>query len=218
VAFFILSVIVGRTNNPVRLTTDGDAAYAQFSGRTVQLSSAVNRQLKFKTIYIIGNKSRGNCKEIRPALPNLLKACKAENGSYWAIQRWQRLKANFGGTTATPELHISHWTRQPPVIYGFVECGAPLRIKGRFIFHGVPVFGYKHTPQGVPLDPYGRNIYLDTFLRGKWQRENSFLTKPPDGGFSYAFWKSHRIGTKFRLSAIGPGVTPVVETVLPMNC
>ena len=44
---------------------------------------------------------------------------------------------------------------------------------------------------GVPLDDYGRNVYVDTLdsAYGKgWRRENSFLTHEPTGGFCYGFY------------------------------
>ncbi len=50
-----------------------------------------------------------------PALVFLVAACKAPDGSYWALQRWQRLLPMRGLDPFLPgqaahELHVSHWT------------------------------------------------------------------------------------------------------------
>ena len=34
---------------------------------------------------------------------------------------------------------------------------------GSFTYLGRPVHGFKSTAAGVPLDTFGRNLYLDTF-------------------------------------------------------
>ena len=61
---------------------------------------------------------------------------------------------------------------------------------GSYTYAGAPVFGFKSTPAGVPLDTFGRNIYVDTFNstygRG-WKRENSFLAHTNTGVFCYSF-------------------------------
>ncbi len=77
----------------------------------------------------------------------------------------------------------------------------------------------------MPLDDFGRNMYLDTFDSAYgpgWKRENSFLTHVGTGAFCYGFYehdpypgypggrrpKGH--GTKYRITAKGPGATPLV--------
>ena len=98
---------------------------------------------------------------------------------------------------------------------------------GRYTYRGKPVFGMSSTPQGVPLDPYGRNIYLDTYDSAYgpgWERENSFLTHQPNGNFCYGFWRPRRrlvptgagsprpeSGHQYRATVIGPDVTPDVS-------
>ena len=77
------------------------------------------------------------------------------------------------------------------------------------------MFGYKVTPDGQPLDTYGRNIYVDT-LDSKygtgWKRENSFLAHNPTGAFCYGisphppYPAGH--GSRYRATIIGPGLTP----------
>jgi hypothetical protein len=39
----------------------------------------------------------------------VLKACKAPDGSYWALQSWVRLKPGYGGPRGATDLHLSHW-------------------------------------------------------------------------------------------------------------
>ena len=64
-------------------------------------------------------------------------------------------------------------------------------IFGSFTYLGKPVYGMKSTPAGVPLDTFGRNLYVDTFnsAYGKgWKRENSFLMHKNTGMFCYGFY------------------------------
>jgi hypothetical protein len=78
-------------------------------------------------------------------------------------------------------------------------------------------YGFESTRFGVPLDTYGRNVFVDTFnsaYGAGWKRENSFLTHQPTGGFCYGFYPHgpHPVGAgkKIRATVIGPGVTPDV--------
>ena len=65
-------------------------------------------------------------------------------------------------------------------------------IFGSFTYLGKPVHGFKTTSTGVPLDTFGRNLYLDTFdsayAKG-WMRENSFLMHKGTGKFCYGFYR-----------------------------
>ena len=77
--------------------------------------------------------------------------------------------------------------------------------------------GFKSTPAGVPLDTFGRNLYLDTFnsaYGNGWKRENSFLMHKGTGKFCYGFYRHgarpEGHGTRYRATIIGPGVTPDV--------
>ena len=74
--------------------------------------------------------------------------------------------------------------------------------------------------QGRPARPQGRNIYVDYLEKQNWRRVNSFLTHPPTAGFCYTFanhpastpaWNGQGTGDAYRATAIGPGVTPVVQ-------
>ena len=68
-----------------------------------------------------------------PPLAWLVKACKAPDGSYWALQSWQRLKPNYGGTRGAWELHLSHWR------------GAPAQL---VIYQNWAYGRYRHFPAG----------------------------------------------------------------------
>jgi hypothetical protein len=159
-----------------------------------------------------------------PALQWLLTACTASDGSYWALQSWQRMLPNYG-LAPTPkqavwELRLSHWTGDLPVLE--VSTNWAYRrfdhIFGRFSYLGSPVFGFRATPVGVPLDSFGRNLYVDTFNsaygRG-WKRENSFLMHKGSGAFCYGFFRHGKRpvgkGERYRATIIGPGVAPDIS-------
>ncbi len=159
-----------------------------------------------------------------PPLAWLVAACKAPDGSYWALQSWQRALPNYGLPPATSlqaawELRLSHW--RGPVAELQVDLGWAYRrfhqIFGRLTYRGRPVHGFRVTPRGAPLDDYGRNVYLDTFDSAYgpgWRRENSFLTHVGTGGFCYGFYphgdRPSGQGVRYRATVVGPGVTPDV--------
>lgn len=159
-----------------------------------------------------------------PALKWLVTACKAPDGSYWAIQSWQRMLPNYGlkptAKQAVWELRLSHWTGELPVLE--VNLNWAYRqydhLFGRFSYLGNPVHGFRSTSTGVPLDTFGRNLYVDTFNsaygRG-WKRENSFLMHKGSGAFCYGFFphgaRPPGRGERYRATIIGPGVTPDVH-------
>lgn len=228
------SAIIGRDVERPALTIDGQGrAHVSYylGGRRVALviSGAINArtpnrrvpQVKFRIRYGVGGE--GVCRPYDgPPLAWLVKACQAPDGSYWALQSWQRLKPNYGGTKGPSELHLSHW--RGPLAQLVIDqnwaYGGVRHIFGRLTYDGVGVYGFSSTPRGDPLDGYGRNIYLDTFdsAYGKgWHRENSFLTHHRGhtlGDFCYGFYRhaGHPTGdgTKYRATVEGPGVTPDV--------
>ena len=228
------SAIIGRDVSRPTLRIDRQhRAHVSYSvgGRRVSLVAwgAINArkpnrrvpQVKFQLRYGLGGS--GVCLPYDgPSLAWLVKACKAPDGSYWALQTWQRLKPNYGGATGAWELHLSHWrgaTAQLVVNQNWAYGGAR-HIFGRLTYDGAGVYGFSATPHGNPLDSYGRNIYVDTFdsAYGKgWHRENSFLTHHRGhtlGDFCYGFYRhgSHPSGdgAKYRATVEGPGVTPDV--------
>jgi hypothetical protein len=168
-----------------------------------------------------------------PALPLKVRACTAPDGSHWALQAWQRGLPNYGvrpwnRTQRAWELRISHWTGSIPefeIYTDWVYNGRFHHLFGRLTFHGHPVYGFKWTKWGVPLDTYGRNIYVDTYNSAYgpgWRRENSFLAHVPKGNFCYGFykhrtqhwfpnpgqWRPRGNGEQYRATVMGPGVAP----------
>jgi hypothetical protein len=206
---------------------------AKGTKRHVLYWGAVNWAENFKRDYSGGWKSKiadyksfGNsCKPYTgPALALMVAACDAPDGSHWALQQWQRLWKNYGGDKAKNELYLSHWrgdTGQLLIETDYSYHGKHQHLWGKFSFHGKPVFGTKWTRAGVPLDKQGRNIYIDFLTGPQWHRVNSFLTHPPTAGFCYTFanhpassaaWNGQGTGDAYRATAIGPGVTPLVQT------
>jgi hypothetical protein len=158
-----------------------------------------------------------------PKLAWYVAACTAPDGSYWALQAWQRMLPNYGlaptATQAVWELRLSHWTGELPVLQITTDWAWHQwdHLFGTFTYDGSPVYGFKATPAGNPLDTFGRNVYVDTFdsAYGKgWKRENSFLTHTGTGVFCYSVnpHGSHPAGkgAKYRATVEGPGVTPDV--------
>jgi hypothetical protein len=228
------SAIVGRNVTRATLSVDrhGRAHVSYRSGRRTRYVvawGAINArapsrrraQVEFRFHYGLGGK--GVCLPYDgPPISWLVKACKAPDGSYWALQAWVRLKPNYGGTTGAKELHLSHW-RGPLAMLTISQNWAERRYRhlfGRLTYAGRGVYGFRATGQGAPLDSYGRNIYVDTYESryGKgWHRENSFLTHHRGhtlGDFCYGFFPHFGHppgqGTKYRATAVGPGVTPDV--------
>jgi hypothetical protein len=173
-----------------------------------------------------------------PWIPWLVKACKAPDGSYWALQRFKRLMPNLGMDPWLPrhrtrEVHLSHWKgpiAKLEVYANWVQSQRWHELFGRLTYKGVGVYGFKTLGYGEPGDAYGRLIYLDTYnsaLGRGWKRENSFLArrKATPGHFCYHFVPRERYswyppgpirpaahGEKYRLTGGGPGVTPYVMT------
>jgi hypothetical protein len=123
----------------------------------------------------------------------------APDGSYYALQAWQRLVGH------PVELRFSRWQGDPTKLTLDAACckWGGENIKGYATFHGKPIFGYHATPKGAPLDPYGRNVYLDTFRDGKWERMMGILTHSPNG--FYSLWiRPVWAGTLYRGTISGP--------------
>jgi hypothetical protein len=158
-----------------------------------------------------------------PALQWFKHGCKAPDGSYWAIQSWQRMLPNYGlipnAKQSVWELRLSHWTGKLPELQ-IKQDWAYRRydhLYGTYAYLGHPIFGFRVTRTGVPLDSHGRNLYLDTFNSAYgpgWKRENSFLAQNPRGNFCYGFYphgdRPSGKGERYRATIIGPGVTPDV--------
>lgn len=237
------STLIDRNARNVTLKVDGNG-FAVVSYRVgkrtrhVLAWGAINDQAKFRLDYSGGWgafrkplwKTISECRPYDgPALSWLVRACKAPDGSYWALQSWQRLLPNqgyrpFNRLQASWELHLSHWngpTPQLDLYLDWVYGGKHHHAFGRYFYNGKSVHGHRSTSKGVPLDPYGRNVYLDVYgsVYGMtWVRENSFLTHKPSGSFCYGFFPRPSYydrttrppghGLRYRATAIGPGVAP----------
>lgn len=169
-----------------------------------------------------------------PPLAYLVAACKAPDGSYWALQSWQRRLPLLGFAPWLDlhdnwELHVSHWRGELPMLeayvnwtYGFTWQG----IFGRLTYEGRPVHGFRSTIEGDPRDRYSRNVYIDTLnsVYGQgWKRESGILTHKGTGAFCHSFVPQKPFpgypnqdlrppapGERYRVSVMGPGVMPVL--------
>jgi hypothetical protein len=174
-----------------------------------------------------------------PALAWLVVACTAPDGSYWALQSWQRMLPNLGETPWLPsqsvwELHLSHWAGPLPALeihLDWVNTQRAQHLFGRLTYLGRPVYGFGSRPNGDPTDTYGRNIYLDVLnapgYGPGWKRENSFLAHNPSGNFCYGFYphapypgyppgdRPAGVGERYRATVVGPGVLPDVAWEAP---
>lgn len=223
-------------------------AWGAVNARPRPASSTI-KQLKLKLDYSGGWKHRrlvwktfaDGCQPYDgPELTWLVAACKAPNGSYWALQSWQTALPNLGmapwlGKQKTWWLHLSHWTGDLPkleVYTNWVYNGRFQQLFGRYTYNGVGVRGFGTTMYGAPTDGYGRLLYLDTYNSAYgpgWLRENSFVPHGPPGMFCYGFyphnpyvggyahprWIANRkrgpgTGEMYRITVDGPGVTPGV--------
>ena len=166
-----------------------------------------------------------------PKLPWLVTACKAPDGSYWAVQSWQHVLPNLGFRPWLPWqtdwwLLLSHWSgplAKLEVWHDWVYGGRYHELFGRLTYAGRPVYGFHTTPSGARLDRYGALLALDTYnspLGRGWKRENSFVSHNPTGVFCYHFvarkpspgYPARKPlrgnGEKYRITVTGPGVTP----------
>jgi len=133
------------------------------------------------------------------SIPMALAVRQTPNGSYWGLQAWRRLR------TGPLELRFSRWKGTPTLLtLGAVCCKwRSENIVGQATFHGKPIFGRHATRTGVPLDKFGRNVYLDTFRGSAWRRMMGILTHRNTGRFS--LWiRPHWRGTAYRGTIIGP--------------
>jgi hypothetical protein len=203
------------------------------------------RQVRFKWDYAGGWGSHRNAsywKTVRnrcapydgPELPYLVAACKAPDGTYWALQSWQRGLPLLGFDPWKPsqtayELHLSHWSGDLPKLEVYAHWtygGSWQGLFGRLTYAGNPVHGFGSTGDGNPRDRYGRNLYIDTFnsvYGAGWRRESGILAHKPSGTFCHSFVPQRPFpgypsqeqrpsapGERYRVTVMGPGVTPVV--------
>jgi hypothetical protein len=169
-----------------------------------------------------------------PSLVYLVAACDATDGSYWAIQSWQRVLPLRGVEPFAPgqgawEVHLSHWTGplatlevSPHWTYGHSLQG----LFGRLLYGGSPVYGFR-TPSTSNGDRNARYVYIDTFNSAYgpgWRRDGAKVTHRPNGAFCYSFAPLAAtpagypsvptvsgVGERSRVTVMGPGVTPDVQ-------
>lgn len=258
--------LIDRNAANVRIATDakGEALLTYTKGgaaKHILIWGAVNalppaaggHQVKFSVDYAGGwgkyhtqywKVFKGACGHYDgPAIPNMVAACKAADGSYWAAQEWPQPLPDLGFAPWTPELRaqwleVSHWSGELPTLdvhMGWVYQGFQ-QLFGRYLYKGQPVFGFGTTSVGAPTDNFGRLIYLDTHnsVYGPgWHRENSFVPHNPTGAFCYGFYsfdptrggykhpagvtgkRGPGVGDMYRLTASGAGVTPNISVTVP---
>jgi hypothetical protein len=188
-------------------------------------------QVRFRFDYSGGRgRVSGRCRRYDgPPLAWLVAACKSPDGSYWALQAWQRLLPHRGfpawdARQTVRELRISHWRGPVASLEVWADWAYGERahdLFGRFTYQGRPVHGFRTRP----LDSYARNLYIDTLdsrYGPGWHRETSVVSRRPNGNFCYAFYPTRDAslpgaparpagnGKRYRITAIGPGVTPDV--------
>ena len=205
-------------------------------------------QVRFTYDYSGGRRTRGSravtafrdgCNPYDgPELTFLVAACKAPDGSFWALQLWQRLLPMRGFEPFRPgqaaqELHLSHWSGPLPVLEGSPNWsygGSLQGLFGRLTYLGAPVYGVR-TPSASRPEPYARFVYIDTYnsIYGSgWRRDTGIVTHVRNGAFCYSFvpqtpppgyptaeLRGPGNGERHRVTVMGPGVTPIVQWEAP---
>ena len=159
-----------------------------------------------------------------PRLAWFVTACTAPDGSHWALQAFPRLLRDYGlpttGLRAAHELHLSHWTGELPAleIHLTWQWRRVDELFGRFTYRGAPVYGFAFDRRGAPLDSFGRLVFIDTYDSGYgsgWARHNAILFHRGTGTFCETMIPGRPgvspLGTRYRVTANGPGVTPIVS-------
>ena len=107
------------------------------------------RAIQLSADFYWKNAFHGGCGRYDgPALAWKVVACKAPDGSYWAVQSWQRKLPNYGLGSAPSnsawEVHLSHWTGSLPVLTVNTDWSWHQwnHLYGTFTYNGVPVFGF----------------------------------------------------------------------------
>jgi hypothetical protein len=169
-----------------------------------------------------------------PPLVFSVAACKAPDGTYWAVQAWYRLLPMRGFDAWTPqqgalEYHVSHWSgplAQLQVSQNWTYDGAWQGLFGRMTYGGAPVYGFS-TPSATSRgDGYARYVYIDTHnsVYGPGWRHDagkvlhlgsgafcySFVPQVPPAGYPDSQLRGPGVGDEHRVTVMGPGVTPDV--------
>lgn len=173
------------------------------------------------------------------ALVYLVTACTAPDGSYWAVQSWQRLLPMRGFDSFTPQqasfqFYISHWTgpiADLEVSQNWTYDATWTGLFGRLTYAGSPVYGFKTPSATKHGDTYARYVYIDTHdsMYGPgWKHDAAKVLHTNNGAFCYSFVpqipppgypdrepRGPGNGDLERVTVMGPGVTPDVQWVGP---
>ena len=224
---------VNATGVELTVGTDGRALVsyrARGRAKRVVVWGAVNAraphatvpQVNFRLRYSASVSVKNACAAYDgPALRWFVAGCRAPDGSYWALQRWQRMLPGRGAIPtagqAAWELRISHWSGPLPEFVIKLDWAYRRydHLYGWYSYLGHPIFGFRSSATGIPYDAYGRNVYLDTYDSAYgpgWRREGGFLTQSPRGNFCWGFYpregRPTGNGRRYRATIIGPGVMP----------
>ena len=201
-------------------------------------------QTAFRRDFSGGWKSRGRviwahfvdrCRPYTgPSLPFIVATCTAPDGTYWAVQAWQRLLPMRGfepwkASQAAMEFHLSHWSgpvAQLEISPNWTYGGQWQGLFGRMTYTGAPVFGTR-TPSASKRDTYGRFVYIDTrnsVYGPGWKHDAGKVLHLRNGAFCYSFVpqtpppgypdnapRGPAVGDLHRVTVMGPGVTPDVQ-------
>lgn len=129
-------------------------------------------------------------------------------------------------TGAPRLLGYTRWSKFSPGGYqGYLKGAHYPVIFGSFTYSGYGVYGPGNR-YGKPTTSFGRNVYIDTLNSDYgmgWRRIMGVLTQPPNGTFCYELSKKggsrgmngiSKVLRMYRLTAIGPGLAPVVQITI----
>ena len=197
------SITVGHASSgeSLRVTASG-AAFVSWSenGRRRHVTIR-GSQLRYRGMLHGANAGR----PVTPDIPLALVELQLPDGTKYALQRLHRY-GQFG-ERGPIELRFSRWHGEPTHLSltgEWVDGGRMPRICGTATYHGQPFFGYRHTSTGVPLDPEGRNVYLDVQRPQGWYRIMGVLTRPD--GFALLIRTTDWRGSAYRGLVPGPNV------------
>jgi hypothetical protein len=223
----------------VRFGTRGGSPRSVVASGAVDAAGSSQPEVRFQLDYRGAKRAargfRDRCGSYTgPPLPLLVVACTAPDGSHWALQQWQRVLPLRGLEPFKPEhgaheLHLSHWSGALPeleVSPNWTYGGRWQGLFGRLTYRQVPVHGTR-TPSARVADGHARYVYIDTLNSAYgpgWRRDAAKVTHRGNGAFCYSFVpqppppgyppfgvRGPGNGERHRVTAMGPGVTPVVQ-------
>jgi hypothetical protein len=190
--------------------------------------------------HVIARTFRDRCSPYDgPPLVFRVAACKAPDGSYWAIQAWYRLLPMRGFAPWLPdqgklEFHVSHWSgpiAEFDVSQNWTYGGTLQGLFGRLTYGSMPVYGFRTPSSTRRSDGYARHVYIDAHDSAYgtgWRHDTAIVLHVGDGAFCYSFVaqvpppgypdrepRGPAIGDLHRVTVMGPGVTPDVGWVGP---